>query len=44
MVGSAAAAAPKLQADLAKVLGLPSLVMAQPKSGTGTPRDGGPVR
>ena len=44
MVGSAAAAAPELQADLAKVLGVPSLVMAQPKSGTGTPRDGGPVR
>ena len=43
MVGSASAAAPRLQADLAKVLGLPSLVMAQPKSGTGTPRDGGPV-
>ena len=43
MVGSASAAAPKLQADLAKVLGLPSLVMAQPKSGTGTPRDGSPV-
>jgi hypothetical protein len=43
MVGSAAAAAPRLQADLAKVLGLPSLVMAQPKSGTGTPRDGSPV-
>lgn len=39
MVGSAAAAAPRLQADLAKVLGLPSLVMAQPKSGTGTPRE-----
>jgi hypothetical protein len=44
LVGSASAAAPKLQADLAKVLGVPSLVMAQPKSGTGTPRDGGPVR
>ena len=43
MVGSASAAAPKLQADLAKVLGVPSLVMAQPKSGTGTPRDGSPV-
>ncbi len=44
MVGSASAAAPKLQTDLAKVLGLPSLVMAQPKSGGGIPRDGGPVR
>ena len=44
MVGSASAAAPRLQADLAKVLGLPSLVMAQPKPGTGTPRNGGPVR
>ena len=44
MVGSASAAAPRLQADLAKVLGLPSLVTAQPKPGTGTPRDGGPVR
>lgn len=44
MVGSAAAAAPKLQADLAKALGLPSLVMAQPKPGTGTPRNGGPVK
>ena len=44
MVGSASAAAPKLQADLARVLGLPSLVFAQPKPGTGTPRNGGPVR
>jgi hypothetical protein len=44
MVGSASAAAPRLQTDLAKVLGLPSLVMAQPKSGGGIPRDGGPVR
>jgi hypothetical protein len=44
MVGSASAAAPKLQTDLAKVLGVPSLAIAQPKSGTGTPRDGGPVR
>ncbi|HET9974576.1 MAG TPA: hypothetical protein VFQ68_40535 [Streptosporangiaceae bacterium] len=44
MVGSASAAAPKLQADLAKALGLPSLVMAQPKPGTGIPRNGGPVR
>lgn len=43
MVGSASAAAPKLQADLAKALGLPSLVLAQPKPGTGTPRNGGPV-
>jgi len=43
MVGSAAAAAPKLQADLAKVLGLPRLGLAQPKPGTGTPRNGGPV-
>jgi hypothetical protein len=41
MVGSASAAAPELQADLAKVLGVTSLVMAQPKS---TPRGGGPVR
>jgi len=44
LVGSAAAAAPKLQADLAKALGVPSLVMAQPKSSTGTPRNSGPVR
>jgi hypothetical protein len=44
LVGSASAAAPKLQSDLAAVLGVPSLLMAQPKSGTGTPRDGGPVR
>ena len=44
MVGSASAAAPKLQADLAAVLGLPSLVTAQPKSGTGGTRDGAPVR
>jgi hypothetical protein len=45
MGGSASAAAPKLQADLAKALGLPSLVIAQPKSGTsgGTPRNGSPV-
>jgi hypothetical protein len=44
MVGSASAAAPKLRTDLAKVLGVSSLVMAQPKSGGGTPRDGSPVR
>ena len=43
MVGSAAAAAPRLQADLAMVLGLPRLGLAQPKPGTGTPRNGGPV-
>jgi hypothetical protein len=44
LVGSASAAAPKLQADLAKVLGVPSLVMAQPKStSTGTPRNGSPA-
>jgi hypothetical protein len=43
MVGSASAAAPKLQSDLAAVLGVPSLAIAQPKSGTGTPRDGSPV-
>jgi hypothetical protein len=43
MVGSASAAAPKLQADLAKVLGVRSLAIAQPKSGTGTPRDGSPA-
>jgi hypothetical protein len=44
LVGSAAAAAPKLQADLAKVLGLPSLVMAQPKSGAGTAQGAGPAK
>jgi hypothetical protein len=44
MVGSASAAAPKLQADLAAALGLPSLVTAQPKSGTGGTRNGAPVR
>jgi hypothetical protein len=44
MVGSAAAAAPRLQADLAKVLGLPSLVIAQPKSGTGTAQGAGPAK
>ena len=33
MIGSAAAAAPKLQSDLAAVLGVPSLAMAQPKDG-----------
>ena len=44
MIGSASAAAPKLQADLARALGLPSLVTAQPKPGTGTTRNGGPVR
>jgi hypothetical protein len=43
MIGSASAAAPKLQADLAAALGVPSLATAQPKAGTGTPRDGGPV-
>ena len=42
LTGSAAAAAPKLRSDLAAVLGVPSLVMAQPKGGT--PRGGGPVR
>ncbi len=42
MVGSASAAAPKLRADLAKVLGLPSLVIAQPKSGTSM--GGGPAK
>lgn len=44
LVGSAAAAAPRLQADLAKVLGVPSLVMAQPKSGTGTTQGAGPAK
>jgi len=44
MIGSASAAAPKLQADLAKVLGLPSLVMAQPKPGSGTGQGGGPAK
>jgi hypothetical protein len=44
LAGSASSAAPKLQADLAKVLGLPSLVMAQPKSGTGTTQAGGPAK
>jgi hypothetical protein len=44
LTGPAAAAAPKLQADLAKVLGLPSLVMAQPKSGSGTGMGGGPAK
>jgi hypothetical protein len=44
LAGSASAAAPKLQADLAKVLGLPSLVMAQPKAGTGTTQNGGPAK
>ncbi len=44
LVGSAAAAAPSLQADLAKVLGVPSLVMAQPKSGTGTTQGAGPAK
>lgn len=42
LVGSAAA--PRLQADLAKVLGVPSLVMAQPKSGTGTTQGAGPAK
>jgi uncharacterized protein YceK len=42
MVGPAAAAAPKLQADLAAVLGVPSLVMAQPQSGAGMSQGGGP--
>jgi hypothetical protein len=44
MVGSASAAAPKLQSDLAAVLGVPSLAIAQPKSGTGGPRAGGPAK
>jgi hypothetical protein len=44
LVGSAAAAAPRLQADLAKVLGVPSLVMAQPKPGTGTTQGAGPAK
>ncbi len=33
--GAAAAAAPKLQADMAAVLGVPTLVIAQPASGSG---------
>jgi hypothetical protein len=44
LVGSAAAAAPELQADLAKVLGVPSLVMAQPKSGSGTAQGADPAK
>jgi hypothetical protein len=44
MAGPASAAAPQLQADLAKVLGVPSLAIPQPKPGTGTSRSGGPVR
>ena len=34
--GTAAAAAPKLRADMAAVLGEPALAIAQPASGTGT--------
>jgi hypothetical protein len=45
MIGPASAAAPKLQADLAKVLGVPTLAIAQPKlGGTGGPRAGGPAK
>jgi len=43
LVGSAAAAAPRLQADLAAVLGVKSLAIPQPKGGTGGPRNDGPV-
>jgi hypothetical protein len=39
--GAAAAAAPKLQADMAAVLGVPTTVMAQPKSQSG---NGGPSK
>src|SRR5690349_10623045 len=35
VIGSASAAAPKLRADLAAVLGVPRLAIAQPVSGTG---------
>jgi len=42
MVGTASAAAPKLRADMAAVLGVPSLTMAQPKSGSS--QVGGPAR
>ena len=35
VVGTASAAAPKLRADLAAVLGVPRLAIAQPVSGTG---------
>jgi hypothetical protein len=35
VVGTASAAAPKLQADLAAVLGVPRLAIAQPVTGTG---------
>ena len=34
MFGSAAAAAPKLRSDMAAVLGVPSLAIAQPVTGT----------
>jgi len=36
VAGAAAAAAPKLRADMAAVLGVPTLAIAQPVSGAGT--------
>ena len=36
MLGAAATAAPKLRADMAAVLGVPTLAIAQPASGSGT--------
>jgi hypothetical protein len=36
VLGAAAAAAPRLRADMAAVLGEPALAIAQPASGTGT--------
>ena len=35
VIGAASAAAPKLRADLAAVLGVPRLAIAQPVTGTG---------
>jgi hypothetical protein len=40
VVGPAAAAAPKLQADMAAVLGVPRLALAQPQSGSGSGKTG----
>ncbi len=35
VLGAAAAAAPKLRADMAAVLGVPTLAIAQPVTGSG---------
>jgi hypothetical protein len=40
VLGAAATAAPKLQTDMAAVLGVPRMMIAQPANGTGTGKSG----